>query len=74
MSLPACQHPSDGRQMPSQDVPITEVMAVCEASEQKLRDIDVAEFLQLTNSQRDAIAQLQSEYLERCAVVLRGTN
>ena len=42
---------------------------MCEASLRKLHDIDVAQFLQLTEAQKDAIAQLRSDFLARCAVV-----
>ncbi len=40
-------------------------MAVCEASERMLRDIDIADFLQLTDVQKDAIIQLRSEYMDK---------
>lgn len=67
-----CKHEPDDRRLPLQDVPISEVMAVCEASERMLRDIDVAEFLQLTDVQKDAIVQLRSEYMDRRAVNTSG--
>ena len=60
-----CKPASDDRRLPLQGVPISEVMAVCEASERMLRDIDIADFLQLTDVQKDAIIQLRSEYMDK---------
>ena len=55
-----------------QDVPLAEVTAVCEAAEQKLRSINIAEALQMTDGQVEATMQLRSEYLSRCLVAAHG--
>ena len=41
-------------------------MAACEASERKLMSINIAETLQLTDQQLDAIVQFRSDFLDRC--------
>ena len=42
---------------------------MCEASEQKLRDIDIADLLQLSAQQLAAVMQLRSDFLDRCAAI-----
>ena len=50
----------------SQDAPITELTAACEAAEQKLNSISIAGQLQMTDRQLEDSQQLRTEYLARC--------